>query len=95
MYDGSLKAVQNIEIGDQLIGDDGEPRNILSTTTGREKMYQINQSNGISYTVNQSHILSLIDSSEYKRRQAPLGIKISDKGFGKDRRYPIVNKWFK
>ena len=63
MYDGSLKAVQNIEIGDQLIGDDGEPRNILSTTTGREKMYQINQSNGISYTVNQSHILSLIDSN--------------------------------
>ena len=40
-------------------------------------------------------VLSLIDSSEYKRRQAPLGIKISDKGFGKDRRYPIVNKWFK
>jgi len=38
-------------------------------------------------------ILKLIDLSEYKRRQAPIGIKISDKGFGKDRRYPITNKW--
>ena len=38
-------------------------------------------------------VLKLIDLSEYKRRQAPIGIKISDKGFGKDRRYPITNKW--
>ena len=39
------------------------------------------------------HILKLIDLNEYKRRQAPIGVKISDKGFGKDRRYPIINRW--
>ncbi|MEC7269237.1 MAG: NAD(+) synthase, partial [Pseudomonadota bacterium] len=38
-------------------------------------------------------IVSLIDFNEYKRRQAPLGIKISDRNFGKDRRYPITNAW--
>ena len=38
-------------------------------------------------------ILALIDFNEYKRRQVPLGIKISDRNFGKDRRYPITNKW--
>ncbi len=38
-------------------------------------------------------IVSLIDFNEYKRRQAPLGIKISDRNFGKDRRYPITNSW--
>ena len=64
MYDGSLKAVQNIITGDVIMGDDGTLRNILSITTGREKMYQIHQSNGISYTVNSSHILSLKDSSD-------------------------------
>jgi NAD+ synthase (glutamine-hydrolysing) len=38
-------------------------------------------------------ILALIDLNEYKRRQVPIGIKISDRNFGKDRRYPITNKW--
>jgi NAD+ synthase len=31
--------------------------------------------------------------AEYKRRQAPPGVKISSKNFGRDRRYPIVNKF--
>ena len=38
-------------------------------------------------------ILRLIDFNEYKRRQVPIGIKISDRNFGKDRRYPITNGW--
>ena len=40
-------------------------------------------------------VLRLIDISEYKRRQAPLGVKITSRGFGKDRRYPITNKFLK
>ena len=35
----------------------------------------------------------LVDSSEYKRRQAPPGIKITPKAFGRDRRLPITNKF--
>ena len=42
-----------------------------------------------------SKVIKLIDLSEYKRRQAPLGVKITSRGFGKDRRYPITNKFFK
>jgi len=38
-------------------------------------------------------IVKLIDRSEYKRRQAPLGVRITDRSFGKDRRYPITNKY--
>lgn len=37
-------------------------------------------------------VTSLIDKNEYKRRQAPVGIKITERGFGKDRRYPITSK---
>jgi len=36
-------------------------------------------------------IARLIDNSEYKRRQAPPGIKITERAYGRDRRYPIVN----
>jgi NAD+ synthase (glutamine-hydrolysing) len=38
-------------------------------------------------------VIRLIDTSEYKRRQAPLGVKITSRGFGKDRRYPITNRY--
>ncbi|MDQ0842346.1 NAD+ synthase [Streptomyces sp. V1I6] len=37
--------------------------------------------------------LRMVDMAEYKRRQYPPGTKISAKGFGKDRRLPITNRW--
>lgn len=37
--------------------------------------------------------LRMVDVAEYKRRQYPPGTKISAKGFGKDRRLPITNRW--
>ena len=38
-------------------------------------------------------ILRLVDLSEYKRRQAALGPRISKRSFGSDRRYPVTNHW--
>ncbi len=38
-------------------------------------------------------IIRMIDNNEYKRRQAPVGIRISHRAFGKDRRMPITNKF--
>jgi len=38
-------------------------------------------------------ISNLVFKSEYKRRQAPPGVKLSSKSFGKERRYPITNKF--
>ncbi|MCK9533121.1 MAG: NAD+ synthase [Pseudomonas sp.] len=38
-------------------------------------------------------ILRLVDISEYKRRQAALGPRISKRSFGSDRRYPVTNHW--
>jgi len=35
----------------------------------------------------------MVDINEYKRRQSPIGIKITQKAFGKDRRLPITNKY--
>lgn len=37
--------------------------------------------------------LAMIDRAEYKRRQAPLGVKLRTKAFGRDRRIPITNRW--
>jgi len=38
-------------------------------------------------------VLRLVDVNEYKRRQAPVGVRITERGFGRDRRYPITNGW--
>ncbi|MEC4890125.1 MAG: NAD+ synthase [Nitrospira sp.] len=38
-----------------------------------------------------ARVIALVDRSEYKRRQAPIGIKITHRAFGKDRRMPITN----
>jgi NAD+ synthase (glutamine-hydrolysing) len=37
--------------------------------------------------------IALVDRAEYKRRQAPPGIKITAKAFGRDRRMPITNRY--
>jgi NAD+ synthase (glutamine-hydrolysing) len=38
-------------------------------------------------------VIRMVDMAEYKRRQAPPGVKISPKAFGRDRRLPITNRW--
>ena len=38
-------------------------------------------------------VLRLVDLNEYKRRQSPVGVRLTRRGFGRDRRYPITNAW--
>lgn len=38
-------------------------------------------------------VLRLVDLNEYKRRQSPIGVRLTQRGFGRDRRYPITNGW--
>jgi NAD+ synthase (glutamine-hydrolysing) len=40
-------------------------------------------------------VVGMVDRSEYKRRQSPPGLKITPKSFGKDRRMPITNGYYK
>jgi NAD+ synthase (glutamine-hydrolysing) len=35
----------------------------------------------------------MVDANEYKRRQSPIGIKITPKAFGRDRRMPVTNRY--
>jgi hypothetical protein len=58
MYNGSIKNVQDIIVGDQIMGDDSKPRNVLSLGNGIDKMYDIISKNE-KYTVNSEHILCL------------------------------------
>lgn len=59
MYDGSIKMVQDIQIGDLLMGDDSNPREVLSLGRGEGIMYEIIPTKGESHTFNGDHILCL------------------------------------
>lgn len=59
MFDGSIKKVQDVVVGDFLMGDDSTPRKVLTLARGREPMYKIECKKGDGYIVNESHILSL------------------------------------
>jgi hypothetical protein len=59
MYDATFKKVQDIIIGDVVMGDDSRPRNVLSLGSGEDEMYEIISNDGESYTVNSEHILCL------------------------------------
>jgi hypothetical protein len=59
MYDGTIKNVQDIKIGDVLIGDDGKKRIVKSLFNGEDNMYEIRQNTGEDYIVNSKHTLVL------------------------------------
>jgi superfamily II DNA or RNA helicase len=60
MYDGTIKMVQDVVVGDVLMGDDSQPRNVGSLARGIDHLFRITDSyTGESYIVNRRHILSL------------------------------------
>jgi len=61
MYDGSIKKIQDVIIGDLVMGDDSTPRRVLSLARGQENMYEIvpELDSAEGYTVNESHIMCL------------------------------------
>lgn len=59
MFDGNKKLAEYVKVGDLLMGDDNSPRKVLSTTTGTDMMYCIQQDEGDNYVINSEHIISL------------------------------------
>ena len=80
MFDGALKNVEDIQVGDQLMGVDSTPRNVLSTTSGIDQMYVVKQNKGIDYRVNSRHILSLKEryGGKSTKKHATIEIAIED-----------------
>lgn len=67
MYDGSIKMVQDIKVGDLLMGPDSKPRTVLSLCRGIGQMYEIIPIKGKSFIVNEDHILSVIQTKLFSK----------------------------
>lgn len=73
MYDGTIKPVQDVAVGDLVMGDDSTARTVTSLARGREQLYRIVPKKGDPYIVNESHILVLgfSGSAKLKTRRQP------------------------
>lgn len=76
MYNGELKSVQDIVVGELLMGDDSTSRTVLSICMGNEEMYEISSQDSNhpddAYGVNKSHILSLVKTTDDTFHDIPL-----------------------
>lgn len=65
MFDGSIKNVEDIVVGDILMGPDSKPRTVLATKQGRDEMFKITPGNGESHIVNSKHPIRTIYRKAY------------------------------
>jgi superfamily II DNA or RNA helicase len=95
MYDRSIKLVEDIVVGDVLLGDDLSPRNVLTLNRGEEVMYKVKEKgSNRSYTVNKSHILTLFNIWDSKLYDISVEEYLGLLNKGKYRGVRILNEEF-
>lgn len=83
MYDGSLKNVEDIKIGDKVMTPDSSYATVTNLGNGYEEMYEVQPYQGkyeSTYTVNKSHILALYDTKtgQYLNMEVSKYLKLSE-----------------
>jgi hypothetical protein len=66
MFDGTLRPVEEIQVGDQLMGPDSCPRQVLALHRGDDDLYRVTPHRGEPFVVNAGHMLSLVCTNEGK-----------------------------
>lgn len=79
MYDFKLKSVEDIQIGDELMGVDGSKRTVQELSSGFADLYDVIQVNGITYRVTGNHILTLtMSGKQYENKSKIIKITVND-----------------
>jgi len=79
MFDGKTKKVEDVEVGDLLMGPDSKPRRVLELRHGIDEMYRVYPNKGEPFVVNGNHVLSLRRTSSVELRFPPvMNIKLND-----------------
>ena len=77
MYNGFFKNIEDIVVGDKMMGPDSKPRQVLGLCRGYGKMYKIIPNLGESFIVNEDHVLTLVRTNKTKNHTRLCG-KIID-----------------
>lgn len=93
LHNGTTKLIENIRIGDKLMGPDGKPRTVIQLHSGLDELYRIiPKHGGNSFVVNSQHILTLVRTKSGNRFPSEEGGKIVDVPVDE---YLSWNKWNK
>ena len=92
-----IKRAPSAELRDDQLDEDSLPPypaldRVLEAYVEQDRSREELSNDGFDLDVVE-HALALIDRAEYKRRQAPPGVRLTPKAFGRDRRTPITNRW--
>ena len=80
MFNGTLKPIESIKVGDKVMNKDGNGYNsVIETHNGIDNLYTVHQARGIDYTVNSRHILSLKQTRAKQHKVAIPGYKSAEK----------------
>lgn len=77
MFDGSIQPVESIQVGDQLMGPDSQPREVLQLCRGVGPMYKIEPVKGRPFIVNDEHILTLVRTATGKDNKSGEVVDVS------------------
>ena len=73
MHDMTVRLVEDICVGDKVMGADGEARTVLNLSNGFGKLYRVDQVKGDGYVINENHVLSLKPSIDYPSKSIKAG----------------------
>lgn len=78
LFDGTISLVEDIRIGDVLMGDDSTPRNVLSISHGEDDLYKILPVKGKPWVCNKAHVLTVIGTGTNVIRDVSLESLIAE-----------------
>jgi hypothetical protein len=73
MADGSLRAVEMVEVGDEVMGPDSLPRRVIRRFAGEAQLYHVRQANADDYTVTGNHLLAMRRRGNCAERYPQIG----------------------
>ena len=78
MFNGSVKPVEEIKVGDIIMGPDNSKRNVLRTFSGTDSMYKVQLSNGDYHVVNSQHLIKFKKYNWYRKKYEYFLLKPDD-----------------
>lgn len=90
MADHSIRAVQDIKDGEKVMGDDYTERVVFGVTSGTSTLFNIEQDSGMSYVVNEHHILTLYNKNTDQIEDIPIIDILAIQRYG----FPIYNRYY-
>ena len=98
MFDGSIKKVEDILVGDVIMDWKGKAQTVTELKRGREQMFEIKPVKGNSFIVNKNHILTLTQTNrtfkDKEKESTVIDIKVSDY-INKSDRFKHIHKLFR